>query len=99
MSAKKLNRRQARWLLLLARFDFLLHHQPGKTMGKSDALSWRSDHSSGTKDNQDLTLLTLGLFAVRALEELQVAGEERDILKEIRRGMDMGDGGGSDKGC
>ena len=39
MSAKKLNWRQARWLLLLARFDFLLHHHPGKTMGKSDALS------------------------------------------------------------
>ena len=38
MSAKKLNRRQARWLLLLARFDFLLHHCPGKTMGKSDTL-------------------------------------------------------------
>ena len=26
MSAKKLNQRQARWSLLLARFDFLLHH-------------------------------------------------------------------------
>ena len=26
MMAKKLNRRQARWSLLLARFDFLLHH-------------------------------------------------------------------------
>ena len=38
-SAKKLNRRQARWSLFLARFDFALHHRPGKTMGKSDALS------------------------------------------------------------
>ena len=62
MSAKKLNRRQARWLLLLATFDFLLHHRPGKTMGKSDVLSWRSDHGTGTRDNQDLTLLTPGLF-------------------------------------
>ena len=34
MMAKKLNQRQAWWSLLLARFDFLLHHQPGKTMGK-----------------------------------------------------------------
>ena len=39
MTAKKLNRRQARWSLFLARFDFLLHHRPGKSMGKSDALS------------------------------------------------------------
>ena len=83
MTAKKLNRRQAWWLLLLARFDFLLHHQPGKTMGKSDALSRRSDHGSSTDDNWNLTLLTPNLFAIRALEGLQVAGEEKDILKEI----------------
>ena len=43
-------------------------------MGKSDALSQRSDHGSGTEDNRDLTLLTPGLFAIRALEGLQVAG-------------------------
>ena len=55
MTAKKLNRRQARWSLLLARFDFLLHHHPGKTMGKSDALSQRADHGTGTEDNQNLT--------------------------------------------
>ena len=39
-------------------------------MGKSDTLSWRSDHGSGSKDNQNLTLLTPSLFAVRALEGL-----------------------------
>ena len=42
MTAKKLNCRQARWSLLLARFNFAMNHQPGKTMGKSDALSCRS---------------------------------------------------------
>ena len=60
-------------------------------MGKSDALSQRSDHGSGMEDNQDLTLLTLGLFSVRALEGLQVAGEEKDILKEIRHRMNVED--------
>ena len=88
MSAKKLNWRQARWSLLLARFDFLLHHHLGKTMGKSDALSQRSDHRSRLDNNQNLTLLTPGLFAVRALEGLQVVGEEKDILKEIRCRME-----------
>ena len=39
MKAKKLNCRQARWSLFLARFDFVMHHQPGKSMGKPDALS------------------------------------------------------------
>src|SRR6202789_131368 len=56
MTAKKLNRRQARWSLLLARFDFVMHHRPGKTMGKSDALSRRSDHGSGAKDNDNMVL-------------------------------------------
>ena len=83
MTAKKPNWRQARWSLLLARFNFLLHHQPGKTIGKSDTLSCRSDHRLGTDDNQNLTLLTPNLFVVRALEGLQLIREERDILKEI----------------
>ena len=60
-------------------------------MGKSDTLSQRSDHGSGTNDNQNLTLLSPDLFAIRALEGLQVAGEEKDILKEIRCGMEAGD--------
>ena len=83
MTPKKLNWRQAQWSLLLARFDFLLHHRPGKSMGKPDVLSWRSDHGSGLDDNQDLTLLTPNLCAIRALEGWQVVGEEKDILKEI----------------
>ena len=74
MMAKKLNQRQVHWSLLLARFNFLLHHQPGKTMGKSNALSHKSDHRSGMDDNQNLSLLTLSLFAVRALEGLQLIG-------------------------
>jgi hypothetical protein len=64
MSAKKLNRRQARWSLTLARFDFVMHHQPGKSMGKSDALSRRADHGDGSEDNRDFTLLTPNFFAV-----------------------------------
>jgi hypothetical protein len=84
MTAKKLNQRQACWSLLLARFDFSMHHRPGKTMGKSDALSRRSDHGSGVKDDNNMVLLTPDFFAVRALEGLQMVGEERNILKEIQ---------------
>jgi hypothetical protein len=85
MSAKKLNRRQARWSLTLARFDFVMHHRPGKTMGKSDALSRRADHGDSSEDNRDLTLLTPNFFAVRALEGLELIGQERDLLRLIRR--------------
>jgi hypothetical protein len=84
MSAKKLNCRQARWSLTMARFDFVMHHQPGKSMGKSDALSQCADHGSGSDDNRDITLLTPNFFAVRALEGVQVEGQERDLLKLIR---------------
>ena len=59
-------------------------------MGKSDTLSRRSDHGSGVKDNDNMVLLTPNFFAVRALEGLQIVGEERDILKEIRCEMETG---------
>src|SRR6202041_2032963 len=67
MSAKKLNRRQARWSLYLSRFDFAMHHRPGRSMGKSDALSRRADHGTGTGDNDNMTLLLPECFASRAI--------------------------------
>jgi len=54
-------------------------------MGKSDALSRQADHGSRTEDNRDITLLTPNFFAVRALEGVQIEGEERDLLRLIRR--------------
>jgi len=57
MTAKKLNCRQARWSLHLARFDFLLYHRPGCTMGKPDTLSRRADHGNGASDNENVVLL------------------------------------------
>jgi hypothetical protein len=52
---------------------------------ESDALSRRADHGDGSEDNRDLTLLTPNFFAVRALEGLEVVGQERDLLRLIRR--------------
>jgi len=57
MTAKKLNRRQARWSLYLACFDFKLIHCPGRFMGKPDTLSRRPDYSKGASDNEDVVLL------------------------------------------
>jgi len=57
MTVKKLNRRQARWSLHLARFDFLLHHRPRRTMSKPDALSRRADHGNGASNNENIVLL------------------------------------------
>jgi len=86
MTAKQLNRRQARWSLYLSRFDFVLQHKPGKSMGKPDALSCRSDHGTGADDNSDVVLLTPKHFVVRALEGLEFTRPEQDILRDIRQG-------------
>lgn len=83
-SAKKLNRRQARWSLFLSRFDFHLHHRPGYSMGKPDALSRRADHGTGQDDNNNVTLLRPELFVIAALSEMKVTGEEVEILRDIR---------------
>lgn len=88
MSAKKLNRRQACWSLYLAQFDFSLHHRPGRSMGKPDALSRRADHGTGGEDNSNITLLRPEMFAIHALSGLDIVGEEREVLKEIRRGTE-----------
>ena len=55
-------------------------------MGKPDALSRRADHRTGSNDNSDITLLTPAFFAVRALEGMELVGEEQEILKEIQKG-------------
>jgi len=91
MTAKKLNRRQARWSLYLARFDFKLAHRPGRSIGKPDALSWRPDHGKETSDNEDVVLLRLELLVIQALEGIQSEGPERDILREICQGNQKGD--------
>ena len=60
-------------------------------MGKTDALSWRLDHASGARDNDNLMLLPLELFAVRALEGLTAVGEEQDLLQDLRKAFRDGD--------
>jgi len=54
MKAQKLNRRQARWVLYLSRFDFTLKHVVGTKMGKADRLSKRADWKVGVEmDNEN----------------------------------------------
>jgi len=91
MTAKKLNRCQARWSLHLARFDFLLHHYPGHTMGKPDALSRRADHGNGALDNENIVLLRPEFLVVRALKGVELTGIEQKILSNIHKGNRNGD--------
>lgn len=84
-TAKKLNRRQARWSLFLSRFDFMLHHRPGKTAGNPDALSRQPNHVPEGQDNMDVTLLKPEWFSriasMRGHVEVQGVGD--DLLSDI----------------
>jgi hypothetical protein len=70
-----------------------MHHRPGHSMGKSDALSRRVDHSTGAGDNSNVTLLRPEFFTthtIQALSGLSLEGEERDILRDIHKGNRKG---------
>ena len=87
MSAKKLNRRQARWALYLSQFDFRLERKAGSLMAKADTLSRRADLKKGIEsDNKDVTLLKPEFFRVHALRQghLLIEGEEEKLLSRIR---------------
>lgn len=86
-TARKLNRRQARWSLLLAQFDFELHHRPGRTMGRPDTLSRRADHGVSGDENKDVVLLSPEMFAIKALAAVDLTGDEGGMLREIREAL------------
>ena len=68
MSAKKLNRRQAWWVLYLSHFDFHLEHKAGSLMAKANTLLRRVDLKKGIEsDNKDVTLLKPEFFRVCTL--------------------------------
>ena len=62
-AARKLNRRQARWMQELAEFDFTLRHVPGKKHIPADFLSRPFGENQGKDDNKDLILLPPARFA------------------------------------
>jgi len=69
MKVQKLNRRQARWVLYLSRFDFTLKHVLGSKMGKANNLSRRLDWEVGVeKDDKDETLIKLEWLEVKKTE-------------------------------
>jgi hypothetical protein len=81
--AQKLNYRQAHWSLYLLHFDFTLHHKPGQSMGKPNALSRWANHGSGQGDNDNLMLLAPELFRIHALAGARLQGDEWNILQEV----------------
>jgi hypothetical protein len=60
-------------------------------MDKPDALSRQADHGSGQGDNNNLTLLAPELFRIHALAGVRLEGDERNILREVRRSLKVDD--------
>ena len=86
IKAQKLNRRQARWVLYLSRFDFVLKHVPGSKMGKADSLSRRPDWEIGVeRDNEDKTLVKPEWLKVRKTERIEVIVDGVDLLEEVKK--------------
>jgi hypothetical protein len=85
MKAQNLNRRQARWSLYLSRFHFMMHHRPGKSSGKPDALSRRPDHKIEGKDNENQILLSPEFFEVKAVGGVVLETEDGKFLDRIRQ--------------
>jgi len=88
-TAQKLTRRQARWVLFMTRFDFVLYHKPGKTMQVEDPLSRRADYEIGTDlDNMNQVLLKPEFFAINALEAThEMPINDKIILKEVKAAL------------
>ena len=86
---QKLNDRQARWSLILSKYDIKLVHTPGEKMMQSDALSRRADLNPKIDDNDEPeVLLTQELFVQFVDLELQERiatnkNVEGDILKAL----------------
>jgi hypothetical protein len=72
-SSRVLNRRQARWSLFLAEFDFVITYRPGTQQGKADALSRRSEYQpkpgEPTFEQQKMALLKPNHLKLSALIE------------------------------
>lgn len=84
---KQLNRRQARWSLLLADYNYSLIYRPGKTQ-KADGLSRRADHKEGVEnDNSDRILIPIERFSSLSINALtgQVIDEgDRELRQRIK---------------
>ena len=88
MKAQKLNQRQARWALYLSRFDFALKYMAGKSIGRADSLSKRTDQAEEVKiDNENQVMLKKKQLEIRVIErgQLLIERAEKEIIEKIKK--------------
>lgn len=92
MSARDLNRRQARWSIFLNRFVFKIHHRPGRLSAGPDELSRRADHADALAglggDNKEQRVLSPERLGVpvppaKTVKKGVVVGVDRCSMSEV----------------
>ena len=89
MKVQKLNRRQARWVLYLSRFNFILKHVLSIKMGKINGLSKRPDLRVDIENNNSNQVFIKDHW-IHNLYEVVVEEPKVDIIEKIKifRGKD-----------
>lgn len=81
-TAQYLTRRQARWVLLLAEFNFLLVHKPGTANTWADPLSRMPNHAvSNANDNREEVVLKPKHFKIAASKALSQVNDLETRIK------------------
>jgi len=92
MKLQNLTQRQARWALFLSRFDFTLHHKPGKLSTKPDMLSRRADHfKSDADDNQARIIFKQPIKIMASKRGHAMVINERPLVQQIKQIQSMED--------
>ena len=81
---QNLNRRQARWVMDLQEYEFVIKYRPGKANTKANILSRRAGHDRGENDNQGVILLKEELF-VRLHDDDDALEKILDRIRKINK--------------
>ena len=84
MKVQKLNWRQARSVLYLSRFDFMLKYMLGVRMGKADRLSRRLDLGVEVEKNNENQKLIKEEW-IKGMIEVVVEGPEMMLVEKMKR--------------
>ena len=84
MSTRKLNRRQARWSMFLAEFNFTICYRPGAQQGKPDALSRRPEYH--LREGEDAVTQQMAVILkprMVSLNAISIAHEENTFVETL----------------
>ena len=82
MTRQDLNRRQARWVQYLSRFNLKWLHKAGVTIGKADALSRHEDHMMDIEDNNKGVLVIPPEYVRQ--NKVLICNEGNKLYKKIK---------------